>query len=208
MKTPSKSSGFTLVELAIVTVILSVIMGAVWSTSTKVNATVETNSRSIQAMSAARGTMRRIAKFMRVAKLSTITVQAVQADVDLGYATAVGEWISPTDLVWRPGIRFLCASGTESMNAALNTLPRELTFTIDPSETANSADDDGDGLVDEGVVRLVHDNATVAVVRDVEECMFMLDGRLLAVRLRCGKGDGRGRAIRAQVTQDFYMRNN
>jgi len=204
----SKSSGFTLVEVAVVMVILSVIMSAVWTTSTKVNATVETNSRSIQSMTNVRGTMRRVAKFLRVAKLSTMTMKAVQADVDAGLATVVDEWISPSDLVWRPGIHFLCASGTESMNAALSTLPRELTFTMDTGETANGADDDGDGLVDEGVVRLVHDNATIAVVSDVEDCEFMLDGRLLAVRLRVGKGDGRGRAIRAQVTQDFYMRNN
>jgi hypothetical protein len=140
--------------------------------------------------------------------MTTIAVQAVQEDVIAGRATAVGEWIAPTDLLWRPGIEFQSASGLLSINAALSNSSRRLTFALEPTETANGLDDDGDDLVDEGEVRLVHDLVTVAVVRNVEDCMFQLDRRMLRVRTAGGRTDHTGRVYRAKLEQSFYLRNN
>ena len=94
------------------------------------------------------------------------------------------------------------------MNAALNTAPRSLTFAMEDGETANGIDDDGDGLIDEGAVRLVHDNSTVAMISGVEDCGFCFDGRMLGIRLRVARRDGQGRTFRGYQEQWYYLRNN
>jgi len=208
--TRQRESGFTLVEIAIVIVLLTTMLAAVWNTANAVGSTVDTNSRSAEVTSSVRSTLRRIGAFARSAKMTTLLVQAVQEDVTAGRATAIGEWIPPPDpdLLWRPGIQFQMASGLLSMNAALSTSPRRLTFEIEPGETQNGVDDDGDGLIDEGEVRLVHDMVTIAVVRNIETCEFQLDGRMLRVRIASGRRDRSSTVIRAQLEQSFYLRNN
>jgi len=197
-----------MVEIVIVVALMTTMLAAIWNVSTAVNSTVNSNSRSAEVASSVRTTLRRVGSFSRPAKMTTIMVQAVQQDVTAGLATAVGEWIPPTDLVWRPGIEFQAASGLLSMNAALSTSPRRLTFAIEPGESANGLDDDGDGLVDEGEVRLLHDLVTVAVVRNIEECLFQLDGRMLRVRIAGGRSDQKGIVYRTVLEQSFYLRNN
>lgn len=204
----TKQEGFSLVEMLIVIAVLAVMLAAVWNTSSMVSSTVESNSRSAEVTSKVRRTLQQIGKFLRPAKMSTVGVQAVSADVTAGLAASVGEWIDPTDLVWRPGIRFQSASGEKAMNAALSTSPRSLTFSLESGESANSLDDDGDGLIDEGVVKLLHDSVTVAVVRDVESCEFWMDGRTIRVRLQCGRSSPQGRVHRTRLEQSFYLRNN
>lgn len=39
----------------------------------------------------------------------------------------------------------------------ITTAPRTLRFEIDPTEANNGADDDGDGLIDEGILVLIED---------------------------------------------------
>ena len=202
-------SGFTMVELLIVAAILVAMLGAVLSASDTVTKTATANARSAEVTATVRGALRKIGSFVRSAKMSTIVMPAVQADVTAARATFVGEWISPTDLIQRPGLGFQSASGLLSMNAALSTLPRELTFQLEKGELANGLDDDGDGLVDEGEILLMHDSFTVAVVRNIVDFSFMLDGRMLRVRVRCGKSDPSGRnPVEAQLEQSFYLRNN
>lgn len=203
-----RQSGFSLVELMIVVAVLAALVAAVGTSAHVVNSTLNTNGVRADVTASAQRSIRMMGTFARSGKLSTIQVQAVAADVAALRATYVGEWIPPSDLVWRPGIEFVCAAGVLKINASLNTAQRRLTFELDPGEIANGADDDGDGLIDEGSVILKHDLSTVAVVHDVEDCSFMLDGRLLSIRLRCGKRDASGRVHRATFERAFYMRNN
>jgi len=204
----TRQGGFTIIEMMIVMVVLAVMLAAVGNTANVVNTTVNSNDRSAEATSLARRTVRRIGAFIRPGKLSTVTVTAIDDDVKAGRATAVGEWISPTDNVWRPGLQFVAATGLLSMNAALSTSPRELTFQMEAGESDNGIDDDGDGIIDEGTVRLLHNGVTVTVVRDVELCEFALDQRVITVRLRCAKRQSGGLVHRATFEQSFYLRNN
>jgi len=203
-----QESGFTMIEMAIVMTILLPILAGIAVTTSTVNSTVEANSRRADVMTYSRRMGQRIAKLVRPAQMSTITVQAVAQDVAMARAATIGEWIAPTDLVWRPGIEFKSASGLLSMNAKLSTSPRRIVFKLDPAETDNDADDDGDGFVDEGTVTLVQNNVTLAILRDVEECTFALDERMLKMRLRVARRATNGRVYRSFLEQQFYLRNN
>lgn len=203
-----RERGFTLIEMCIVmTVLIPMMLGLVFTTSS-VNDTMEANSRRADVMTYCRRMSQRIAKLVRPAQMTTITVQAVQEDVTMLRAAAVGEWISPTDLVWRPGIQFQSASGLLSMNAALLTSPRRIVFALEPNELDNDTDDDGDGLVDEGTITLLQNDVTLAILKDVEQCTFSLDGRIMLMRLSVARRSSEGRIYRSFLEQRFYLRNN
>ena len=206
-----RSKGFTLVELMIVLVVMTTMMAGVWSVTQSARGAVAANARAAEVAATTVRTIRRIGAFLRPAKLSTVQLQAIAADVSAGRAAAVGEWIfppTPPDGLERPGIRFLAAEGLLSMNATLSTTPRELTFEMDSTETANGNDDDGAGMIDEGKVRLLHETSSLAIARDAEACAFTISGRQVTVRLRCAKGGPGGPVQRAELTQSFYFRNN
>ncbi|MHC4898659.1 MAG: prepilin-type N-terminal cleavage/methylation domain-containing protein, partial [Planctomycetota bacterium] len=203
-----REGGFTMIEMSIVMTILVPILVGIAVTTSSVNNTMEADSRRADVMTYCRRMSQRIAKLVRPAQMTTITVQAVQEDVTMLRAAAVGDWIAPTDLVWRPGIEFRSASGLLSMNAALLTSPRRIVFALEPSETDNDIDDDGDGLVDEGTITLLQNDITLAILKDVEECSFALDGRILKMRLRVARRSSERRIYRNFLEQRFYLRNN
>ncbi|HLQ36799.1 MAG TPA: prepilin-type N-terminal cleavage/methylation domain-containing protein [Planctomycetota bacterium] len=204
----ARQSGFTLVEAAIVVAILGLIMAAVWNTTTTLNDTVRADSAGAEVMTQARRYVSRLARLLRAAKLTTMQVQAEQADVDAGLATVVGEWTGIPEGVWRHSIRFDDATGLLSMNAALSTSPRSMVFHLDPGEIANGLDDNSNGLVDEGHVSLLYEGVEVDVLLNVEECSYELEGRLLSVRVRVGQRDNKHRVYRATVIEQIYLRNN
>ena len=63
-------------------------------------------------------------------------------------------------------------------------------------------------LVDEGVITLLQNSTTLAILRDVEECNFLIDGRILRIRLRVARADANRRVYRAFLEKRFYLRNN
>ncbi|HLQ36165.1 MAG TPA: prepilin-type N-terminal cleavage/methylation domain-containing protein [Planctomycetota bacterium] len=201
-------AGFTLMEVMLVMAVLTTMMVAVWNGTAMVTSTTEANSASAEVITQARRYVDRLGRMLRPAKMSTLMMRANAADVSAGRAVAVGDWIEPTDLVWRNGIQFISASGLLSMNAALDTVQRSIIFKRDASEIANGIDDDGDGLVDEGRISLLENGEQIDLLLKVEDCSFQLDGRLLAIRVRCAQRDGKGRVYRTNVTQHYYLRNN
>ncbi len=204
----SKCGGFTLFEVMIVTLIFLPVMVAITATTGMVSGTINANDQSAEVLESLRRSMQRVAQFVRPASMTTIRCQAIQADVDAGKAASVGDWIEPTDLEARPGIRFQSADGVMSMNASALTPPREITFVMDTGEVDNDLDDDGDGMVDEGKVHLLYDTTTVTLVNQIEFCSFAMDGRLMRMQMQSVRLDSEGRAYRATVEQVFYLRNN
>ena len=200
--------GFSLIELMIVLAISIPIVIGIATTTQVANGTIDANTRNGSVTNHCHRMGQRIAKLVRPAQMHTLKVPAVEQDVTELRATSVGEWISPSDLVWRPGFEFSSASGLLSMNAALATTPRRISFQLDPGELANGSDDDGDGLVDEGVITLLQNSTTVAILRDVEQCMFLLDGRIVRMRIRVARAKANGRVYRAFIERRFYLRNN
>jgi hypothetical protein len=197
-----------MIEMSIVMTVLIPLLIGIALTTSSVNSTMEANSRRADVTTYCRRMAQRIAKLVRPAQMTTLSVQAVQEDVTMLRATSVGEWIPPTDLVWRPGIEFQSASGLLSMNASLLTSPRRIVFTLEPGETDNDKDDDGDGLIDEGIITLLQNGVTLAILKDVEDCAFSLDGRLMLMKLQVARVSSKHRVYRSYVEQKFYLRNN
>ena len=204
----AKCGGFTLFEVMIVTVIFLPVLVAISMTTGMVSGTINANDQSAEVLESLRRSGQRVAQLLRPASMTTIRCQAIQADVDAGEAASVGEWIEPTDLQARPGIRFQSSDGVMSMNASALTSPREITFVMEAGEVDNDLDDDGDGMVDEGAIHLLYDTMTVTLVNDIEFCSFAMDGRLLRIQMQSVRVDAEGRAYRATLQQTFYLRNN
>jgi len=200
--------GLSMLETVLAFTFLLPVLGGIVGMTAGLTRAVDTQATSTQSQALLQRSFQTISTFVQSAKMSTLRMQAVTADVAGGLATSVGEWIGPTELVWRPGVEFLSATGLLSMNARLSTSTRRIVFTMDLTETANGTDDDGDGLVDEGRVTLLHEGTEVAVVRNVEVCEFELEGRLLRMRVAIARRAGDGRVDRARLERSIYLRNN
>lgn len=201
-----REQGFTVVELMIVIAVLVPLLVSLGGMSSVVTSTVNANDRSSEVSERARRTMQRIGQLLRPGKLSSFQTTATPADVAALRATAVGEWISPTDLQPAEGVRFRAAEGLLSINAALSTPERRITFVLESGESDNDVDDDGDGLVDEGDVVLAYGPAPVRL-GVFERCHFTFDGRYVRVTLVCARSSPE-RVYRATMSQSFYVRNN
>lgn len=201
-------SGFTLVELMIVVAVLMPILAAIGSTTMVASKTLDANERNAEVTESLLRASQRVVQFLRACVLSTYRMEANADDVNLGRATAVGEWIQPVDLESRTGIRFRSADGVLSLKASSLTQPRTLRWVMDSAESSNGQDDDGDGLIDEGSVMLTYDSSETVHISDIEECTFTLDGRLLRITLRAAERDLDGRMHRASLEHSLYVRNN
>jgi hypothetical protein len=201
-------AGFTLIEaLVAVTFLVPVLLGAVQLTQV-VGRSVDTSVTSTQSQAQLQRTLRVVSEFTQTMKMASLRMRAVAADVTAGIASNVGDWIDPTDLVWRPAVQFVSAAGELSMNARLSTSARQVVFTMEPTETANAIDDDGDGFVDEGQIRLLHEGNEIAIVHNVESCSFNLEGRVLRARIGVARRAGDGRIDRAVLERAIFLRNN
>ena len=202
------SGGFTLIEVMIVVLIFVPILIAVSTTTGSVSSTINANDRRADVVETLRRSTQRIGQFIRPISMTTLRLRAIQADVDAGKATTVGEWIEPTDFEGRAAIRFQSADGVLSMSASALTQVRSVLFTLDGGELDNDLDDDGDGKIDEGRVHLVYDGTRLTLADDIEVCTFTVEGRLLRVALQGVREDKKGHLHRARIVQTFYMRNN
>ena len=221
----SRQSGFTLIEVLIASTILVPILFAIISTQDIVGTTMDANDRRADAGDQARRVARRLRQIVRPALLSTVSVQAMQTDVDaavaaeaaryaadpLGtpdYIPTLGEWISPAGLDPRPNVQFVCAAGELAVNASKVTAPRSLEFRMDPKEADNDLDDDGDGIVDEGRLHYVYGGLSIVLLENVESCTFALDKGMLLLDLTVARRDRSGRIHRVNIQQKVYLRNN
>ncbi|HET6202177.1 MAG TPA: hypothetical protein VFI25_05175 [Planctomycetota bacterium] len=84
-----------------------------------------------------------------------------------------------------------------------------LQFNLEPGETANGTDDDGDGLVDEGTITLQEPATAAAVIaRGVTEFAMRLEGRALVVTLEIGIPGIGGTSRTHRVVRTVRLRNN
>ncbi len=191
------SAGFTLVEVLVVTALLLPMLIAIATTTGLVQ-----NSMSVNEV---RGDLSRkmhrvaedVGRLMRSAALSTMEHRHEPGEA----------WHFPTELVTGVSLRFRHAEGLLSINATSLSSLRTLEFVLEPGETDNGLDDDGDGLVDEGSLMQFQDGISWRLARDVEFCTFTLEGRVMRFVLTCAR-EVDGRILRATVRRSCFIRNN
>lgn len=208
-----REGGFTLVELMLVLVVLTVVMAGLGATGGLASRAMSVNERRSHTCDKAQHFMQRITSFSRSGVLTTYRVESTAADVVAGRAGGAGLWIDPVDGEARAAVQFSAADGALAMNAGSITPPITLRFRLDdgenpaqnPAATAG-VDDDGDGMVDEGEVSLNYDGLDVGMLRDIDSCTFTLDGYLLTVRLRTARDTRSSQQF--VFERAFALRNN
>lgn len=199
---------FTLLEVMLVMALVVPLVSLILGTTMVSTQTLEVGEAEANTSESLERTLQRVASVTRACLLSTYRVEANEADVSSGRASAVGQWIDPVDLEARSSIRFQSAAGVLAMNAAVLTEPRTIRLVRDAKELANGLDDDGDGLVDEGRIELIYEGERVDLARNVESCTFTLERRLLRIDLHAAKRRADGRVVRAGSSQSLFFRNN
>lgn len=205
---PARSSGFTLLELVIAVALLGPLLIVIMNSTNVTNTTLKADDTAAGVAERLYRVTERTAQLTRPCVLSSYQVEANANDVALGNATAVGEWISHTNLEPRRSVRFRSAEGELSMNASEVTDFRVLRFALEAGESENGLDDDGDGLVDEGTLTLTYEGQTVVLATRLERCTFTLDNRLLTIEMQAAEVGPEQRVYRARQSQSVYMRNN
>ncbi|MGE3175088.1 MAG: hypothetical protein AB7O97_20845 [Planctomycetota bacterium] len=199
--------GFSFLELTIVSALLVVLMAIVGTSTQSSTRSLRADEVVAHSMETLQRSAVRMSQILRPCSIITYRVVAVAADVPL-VASAIGDWIEPVEGEARAAVRFQCADGQLSLNAAQLTQPRAFRLQLDPEELDNDLDDDGDGMIDEGAVMLEYDGIELAIATNIESLSFTLTGRVLDIRVSSAARDASGNLQRFSVTETLYLRNN
>jgi len=151
----------------------------------------------------------KLGQLFRPAILSSFRVRADQTDVAAAVTpVTVGAWVAPRELDPRPGVRFRVSSGDDVDDPTVAQGTRELEFVMDDGERSNGIDDDGDGLIDEGVLWLRQGDLPSVLMANVEMFSVAFEGRSLRVTLGCALVGNAGDIERAVTVRDFLVRNS
>jgi len=203
-----RDSGFTLVEVIIVMALLLPMLGVVLSSSDVALQSMRASEAAADAVENVQRIAQRVTQFIRPAVLSTYRMEATDSDVALGRAAAAGDWVDPVNLEPRTVMQFRSADGVLAINASALTPVRVLRFRLDPGETVDGTDEDGDRLIDEGSIVYETDGDEIVIGTGIEQCTFTLDARKITLRLRAAKRRGDGTIARATTIQALTFRNN
>ena len=203
----NRQSGFTLVELTLVASLLAMVMAGIATFLSAATTSIRLDDNVAVAMESLQRSAIRVSQVMRPCSISTYRVLSTAADVPLT-AAAAGEWIEPVDGESRAAIQFRSATGALSLNAEQLTDPRGFRLEVETGETANGADDDNDGMVDEGRLMMDYDGIPVALASNLEAATFTLNGRLLTITLQPAARTRAGVMQRFVANEVLYLRNN
>jgi len=182
-------SGFTLVEVTLVLMLLTLLLGAFQMLGTSASRMLTVCDRRSETSEKVFRFQQRVAKLMRAGVLSTYKVEATAADVASHLAAAVGDWIDPVDGEPRSSIRFQAADGVLAMNANSLTQPIVLRFVLDSAEQAGRSgqDDDRDHLIDEGHVDITWDGIRIGLLTGVASFTITADRDRLTMQIRTAR---------------------
>jgi prepilin-type N-terminal cleavage/methylation domain-containing protein len=194
--TADRQAGFSLLEVMIVTVILIVVLTAVFQViSTGMN-TYNTSSALTEIQGQARRVLDRVARELQPAGLATISptppatgtpgTHTITFQQNVGYSGSAITWGDVTTIA----------------------------FAYMAGETNDGADNNNNGLVDEGVVRMtVTPTAGAPLVNDLgawvkeDGLTFNLDGNLLTIRIEMQKYNLRNELLEATLETKVQIKN-
>ena len=198
-----RSPGLSLVPILLGLSVVVPIVLAVLSAGDAATGTREAEAKRSDPNAALSAASEKLGQLFRPALLSSFRVRANQTDVGAAKPVAIGTWVEPKEHDPRPGVRFLISAG---LGAASKS--RELEFVMDDSESSNGIDDDGDGLIDEGVLLLRQGGTESVLMTNVEVFSVAIEGRSLRVTVGCALPDEDGNIHRAVTVRDFLVRNS
>ena len=187
--------GFTLAEALLAITLLTAIFGAAFGMVVSGSHTVEDGILRERLQSRAREVLDRVARDLRPALISPIVDPMV-----LSYKKLHGSLLDGFETF-----------DFESAEIQWDEIPESrYEWRPTPTETVNGADDDGNGLADEGMLVRIVNGFEVTVARDVPRGGFVFSqvgpkrfGLQLALEA-LGRGD---QLVRAEVATTVYLRN-
>lgn len=163
-------AGFSLVEAMIAIAVLVPILYVVTGSTGFLRGAVVTNERVADVTTSLERLEARMVELLRPASLDSLQVRPRVGDA----------WTAPVDDTAYGGVRFRTDDPNEPVT--------EIEFVMEQSEIPNGRDDDRDGLVDEGTVRILRQGGSVATIANlVERARFTLSGQVLTVEIQCGR---------------------
>ncbi len=193
----SSAAGFTLLEVLAASALMLPILIVVLSTVDVIQNSMNVNERRASLMQTMHKVSDEFERQLRPAALSTVEHRV----------TPGGAWEDPIELQPAVGMRFRCADGSLSMNAAALTSVRTFELVLEEGETDNGIDDDGDGMVDEAYLMRRQDGDSWPIARGVESLTFTMEGRIVRVSLTCARRMNDGHLVRSSIQRNCFVRN-
>ena len=186
-----------MIEVLICGSILSVLLYVVLSAGTVVTRMLDTNERSSDVTGRVHQNLGRISGLLRSASLTGLRVRSN------------GVWIAPLDGQPYDAARFADLKGAPTGAVPSLATARVIEFVRDPQEEINGADDNGNGLRDEGSIWLTDTSGErLCLASGVESFRVTKSERRLRVRISCGASDAQRRVLRSSCEQVVLLRNN
>ncbi len=184
-------AGLTLIEIAVASAIFGLVMGMVFWVILAGQRQVEADAPRAEIQNRARGILDRIAGDLRKAGLGTLT---------------------PPNPVDSSSISFQVVGGYDPDSETVTYDPKVIQYRFEPSATdpVNGADDDGDGLVDEGkLVRQATGEPQADLTEWVADGDFRvtLQGRTLQIVLQLRRALKADEVITAEHSTSVTLRN-
>jgi hypothetical protein len=190
-----RAAGFSLVEVTIVLALAVPLLLLLGGASKAAIGSLTTTERSAKITEIELRAISEIEHVLRCGRLQTLQSIAVRADVTAGRAAAVGDWFPMPASEPRTELEVWSLIDGTGPPLVIPSRRHRLVFARDPAELQNGSDDDGDGLIDEGVLQVLVDNDTTVVLTGLEACTFMRTGNVIEITLRSAR-PGHGRALR------------
>lgn len=190
--------GFTLVEVMISLVILVPTLVVIFAMHPAIAKSFTTNLGAASSDQRSAANLDRACALLRGASISSLEVWDGT------------NWITPSDGIDYEGIRFRALERLPNDGAPPALGPvRTLQFQLVATETRNGVDDNGNRLVDEGVLLFVDPAGIRTVIAtDLERFVVSRQNRQLVVQLSLATRDQTGAVHRRTRRIDVLLRNN
>jgi hypothetical protein len=193
----SAAEGLTLVEVVFATAFLSILVFIVYLVLHRSSERIGNESVHLSLDERAREVLSEVARDLRDSARETLSTGIPPAPVVPGQAYA--------------DLRFGVNSGYDLATRAVQfSRTVRYRFVPDPADPANGADDDGDGLVDEGSVEKTDLHGGVTRICDdvvASGLRFVLQDRLVTVTLTREHRDPKGTIVRREANTSVELRN-
>ena len=192
-----RQNGFTLIELVITAAMVSLLLALVYSLGGTVVRQINTVEHASDVTKQVQTGMEKALRLLRDSSLGSVQV--------LDGST----WVTPAPGNTYSGVRFQRVLGLQTSTSSPLSAQRTLEWVRDPRETMNGADDDGDGLVDEGFLRMTEMDGSRRIILDgVELFQVVRTGRRLTFTLQCASRDAQRGVLRQRAAEHLTLRNN